>query len=122
MAFELELNEFPQPTRIVDHSRNVYVFITKGSAGPEKMPFLWEMHWKNNKITFKAWENIEFDKDTGDAIVHWNVFHLNLPDELKDRQNEVRELITEALKTKGYKKKKRPVHVMFNLLSSGEGK
>ncbi len=95
MPFVTQLDQ--KPMRIIDQEREAVVYRAGGTGGSSENLEVFELHWRNQKTVCIVEPKI-LNKDE----VIYSIRQLTIPDSLKESQDEIVQLISDALDAYGY--------------------
>ena len=107
----------------IDREKGVFLVLTKSEGGAYEGTQVTEhyvLNWKGNLIHFAGAPVVSGSIETG-QVMSWRVHHLVIPSALIGRQEEVMNLIREALDAMGWlyrRERVAAVNVDFDLCSS----
>ncbi len=104
---EHKLYNIPVGMCAVDEDCDAILF-SRGGGGRNESPYdSCEFHWKGQIVTFRA--PISSGKNQeGKKIVHWEIKHLNIPIGLRGQEQELKQLMKEAIIAYGQNGHKNP--------------
>lgn len=85
----------------IDRERNAFLVCLGGHGGRENMADYFALCWRGEAIKFQVYEEAIRNKELG-AEVSLRIFGIQILDNMKSKENEITDLITEAIRKRPY--------------------
>lgn len=89
----------PRKRWTIDRDRNAVLIIIGG--GTPEIPEFYALIWKGDIIKFSAISKVSSSPETG-RIISWDIFDIDIPIPLQSKQEDICQLIREAIDAKGW--------------------